>query len=412
MIMLLRTRSLRARTAAAIGTAAAVTLVISGCQFNGVGSLPLPGGPSLGSHPYRVEVDFTNVLDLVPQSVVKVNDVTVGKVTSVQLQGWHARVTCMINGNVHLPSNAVAKISQTSLLGEKFVALSAPSGQSSIGTLSSGSLIPLTRSSEDVQVEQVLSALSMLVNNGGLEQLSTITNELNSALHGNEDTTRDLLKQLNTTVGAFNAQRGTIVQAINNLDSLTAKFAAQNTTIANSLDQITPALRLLADQRAQLTKLLTSTSQLATVADRVINASSADFLANLRALQPIADSLAQTGDQLPKSLEMILTFPFPPTTTNVIKGDYVNQSVTLDLNVGKVLQNLLGGTALSSLGGAASGSGRGTGLTPPLTTAPQAPLGALPGSSVPAGTGSSGAGGSPGSGGLGGLGGLLSGGLG
>ena len=410
---MLRGRSLRARPLA-VATAAVTSLVISGCQFGGVGSLPLPGGPNLGSRPYQVEVDFSNALDLVPQSVVKVNDVTVGKVTAVSLQGWHARVTCVINGNTHLPSNTVARISQTSLLGEKFVALSTPSGAPSIGTLTSGSVIPLTRSAEDVQVEQVLSALSLLVNNGGLEQVSTITNEFNSALHGNEETTRDLLKQLSTTVGSLNAQRGTIVQAITNLDQLSAKFAAQNTTIANSLDQITPALRLLADQRAQLTQLLTSTSQLGTVADRVINASQADTVTNLRALQPIADSLAKTGNQLPKSLELMLTFPFPPTTSNVIKGDYVNQNVTLDLNVSKVLQNLLGGTALSPIGTGVSGLGKAVphlSLAPPLTSAPGSPLGALPGSSVPS-SGKSGSSGSSGSGGLGGLSGLLSGGLG
>jgi phospholipid/cholesterol/gamma-HCH transport system substrate-binding protein len=400
-------RSRRTRIAAAVG-AAAVALAVSGCQFKGVGSLPLPGGPNTGPHPYTVQVDFANVLDLVPQSVVKVNDVTVGKVTNVNLEGWHARVTCVLNGNVHLPANAVAKISQTSLLGEKFVALSAPSAGPSIGKLSSGSVVPLTSSSEDVQVEEVLSAMSLLVNDGGLEQMSTITSELNSALHGNEDTTRDMLKQLTTTVGSLNAQRGTIVQAITNLDSLSAKFAAQNGTIANSLQSISPALRLLADQRAQMTQLLTSTAQLGTVATRVINASQADTVANLKALQPIAESLAKTGNNLPKSLELMLTFPFPPTTTNVIKGDYANQTVTLDLNVSKVLQNLLGGTALSPVAGAAGGKSiPHQNLAPPFTSAPSSPLGAMPGSSVPRGSSGSSSSGTPG-----GLPGLLSGGLG
>jgi phospholipid/cholesterol/gamma-HCH transport system substrate-binding protein len=405
---MLRSRMTPRSVLAAIGVAVAAALTLSGCQFNGVESLPLPGGPNLGPHPYRVEVDFTNVLDLVPQSVVKVNDVTVGKVTSVQLEGWHARVTCMMNGNVHLPGNAVAKIQQTSLLGEKFVSISAPSGAEALGALANGSVIPLTRTTEDVQVEQVLSALSMLVNNGGLEQVSTITSELNSALHGNEDATRSLFKELNTTVGAFNAERGTIVQTINNLDQLTAKFAAQNTTIANSLDQITPALRLLANERAQLTQLLTSTSQLGTVADRVINASQANTVASLRALVPVTDGLAKSGNALPKALELMLTFPFPQTTSNVIKGDYVNQNITLDLNVSKILQDMLGGTSLSSVGNAASGIGGSLphqNLVPPLTSSPQAPLGAIPGAGSKSGS-------SSGSGGLGGLSGLLSGGLG
>ena len=42
---------------------------------NGIYSIPLPGGASLGSHPYQVTAQFANVVDLVPQSAVKVNDV-------------------------------------------------------------------------------------------------------------------------------------------------------------------------------------------------------------------------------------------------------------------------------------------------------------------------------------------------
>jgi phospholipid/cholesterol/gamma-HCH transport system substrate-binding protein len=131
-------------------------------------------------------------------------------------------------------------------------------------------------------------------------------------------------------------------------------------------------------------------------------------VANLKALQPIAESLAKTGNNLPKSLELMLTFPFPPTTTNVIKGDYANQTVTLDLNVSKVLQNLLGGTALSPVAGAAGGKSiPHQNLAPPFTSAPSSPLGAMPGSSVPRGSSGSSSSGTPG-----GLPGLLSGGLG
>ena len=65
---------------------------------------------------------FRDVLDLVPDSTVKVDDVTVGKITDVRLQGYHALVTMQLRNDTELPDNAVASIQQTSLLGEKFVA--------------------------------------------------------------------------------------------------------------------------------------------------------------------------------------------------------------------------------------------------------------------------------------------------
>ena len=66
------------------------------------------------------------MLDLVPQSAVKVNDVTVGAVDKITLDGWHARVRLRLRDSVKLPDNAVAELRQTSLLGEKFVSLSPP----------------------------------------------------------------------------------------------------------------------------------------------------------------------------------------------------------------------------------------------------------------------------------------------
>ncbi len=387
-----------------VAAAAACALVLTGCQFNGVSSLPLPGGPNLGPHPYRVVIEFSNVLDLVPYSLVKVNDVTVGKVVRVQLVSWHAQVTCMLNGDVRLPANAVAKIEQTSLLGEKFVALSAPAGGRPSGALRNGSVIALPRTAEDVQIEQVLSALSLLLNDGGLANIATITSELNAALHGNEGEVRDVLKQLSYAVGTLNAQRGTIIQAIRNLDLLTAKLTRQRATIVTALDQITPAV-----------KLLVATSELGVVTDRVITSSSADLLANLRALQPISANLAKTGAQLPQSLELMLTFPFAKTATNAIRGDYLNLSVKLDLNAANLLRNFLSGTAVSGSSGPPS---RSRGVLPPLTVPPLTapapiPLGAIPpviggkpaaGGSGPSGTASPG--------GTGGLLGLLTGGLG
>ncbi|NED54216.1 MCE family protein, partial [Micromonospora aurantiaca] len=83
-----RTRRRPVRRARLLGAAAiAATAALSGCSFNGVSSLPLPGGPDLGSNPVTVKIEFANVLDLVPQSAVKVNDVSVGKVEDIKLEG-------------------------------------------------------------------------------------------------------------------------------------------------------------------------------------------------------------------------------------------------------------------------------------------------------------------------------------
>jgi len=156
----------------------------------------LPGGAPHGPA-YRVSADFSDVLDLVPQAAVKVNDVTVGSVEKITLSGWNARVQMAIQKSVRLPANAVASIGQTSLLGEKFVELSDPEDQPSQGTLTDGALIPLSRTSRGAEVEEVLGALGLLLNGGGLAQIKTISDELTKALAGRESSV--LVTKLSST---------------------------------------------------------------------------------------------------------------------------------------------------------------------------------------------------------------------
>ena len=80
-------------------------LALTGCDFS-VYSLPLPGGADLGDNPYQVTIEFRDVMDLVPQTSVKVDDVTVGKVDQIKVDGYHAEVTVLLRDSVKLPDNA------------------------------------------------------------------------------------------------------------------------------------------------------------------------------------------------------------------------------------------------------------------------------------------------------------------
>ncbi len=110
------------------------------------------------------------MLDLVPQSGVRVADVPVGRVEEIELnaEDWTAVVTISVNGDVELPANAVAAIQQSSLLGEKYVELAPPGGEEPEGTLEDGALIPLDRTNRNVEVEELLGAMSLVLNGGGL----------------------------------------------------------------------------------------------------------------------------------------------------------------------------------------------------------------------------------------------------
>jgi virulence factor Mce-like protein len=204
------------RPAALLAAFVSAVLVLSGCSIY---DAPLPGGVSTGDNPMTIKVMFRDVLDLVPQSTVKVNDVTVGKVKKVELKGYVAKITVEIPKNVDLPDNARAEIRQTSLLGEKFVQLEKPTDPGS-GKLSNGDTIGLDRTGRNPEVEEVLGALSLLLNGGGVGQLKTIVSEINNTLGGRESEVRSVLDQIRSFMGQLDANKASIVTALENTNRL------------------------------------------------------------------------------------------------------------------------------------------------------------------------------------------------
>jgi phospholipid/cholesterol/gamma-HCH transport system substrate-binding protein len=339
-----RARLPRRPAAAACAVVLAVVLaggIVAGCGsssgFQGIYSLPLPGGPALGSHPYTVKAVFANVVDLVPHASVEVNDVAVGEVTglSVPMGSWNATVTMVVNGSVHLPGNAIAELESSSLLGEQYVELAPePGGPASRAPLRDGATIPLQRTTQNATVEQVLGALSLLLNGGGLAQIHTITVQLNDALAGNEPQIRSLLSEIDTLVTNLNARRSDITSALDGLNQLSQTLSARDQQIGYVLDNLSPGLAVLNQQRQQLVTMLDELHTLSGVAVSTINASEASAVADLKALAPTLRNLADAGNALPDSLQVLFTYPFTNQVLNDIKGDYLNTFLSVTAQPG------------------------------------------------------------------------------
>jgi len=87
-----------------------------------------------------------DTLALNVNSRVRVADVYVGGVRSIELKNWIATLTLDLQSGVKLPKNATAKIGQTSLLGSQHVELAAPPNPSP-EPLRNGDTIPLKNAS-------------------------------------------------------------------------------------------------------------------------------------------------------------------------------------------------------------------------------------------------------------------------
>jgi phospholipid/cholesterol/gamma-HCH transport system substrate-binding protein len=331
-----------------LGALLAALVVLSGCGFRGAYSLTLPGGADVGNQPYTVQAQFDDVLDLVPQSGVRVANVPVGRVTDIKLgSNWTAVVTMIVNSSVKLPANATAKILQSSLLGEKYVQLAAPTAEASQGQLRDGALIPISRTGRSVEVEELLGALSLVLNGGGLANLQTINHELGIALQGRESGVRDTLVQLQGFIGGLDQQKAEINRALDSANALTGTLAAHTQTLKNALDDIGPGLAVLNQQRDLLVQMLQSLARLGDVGTRIINEAGANTVADLQLLQPIISQLAAAGSNLTGSLQLLLTYPFTDKTLSALDyrpdshtggyGLWTNMTATLNLDLREVL---------------------------------------------------------------------------
>ena len=145
----------------------------------------------------------------------------------------------------------------------------------------------------------------------------------------------------------------------------------------------------------------------------MIAQSKADTTANLKALEPILAQLTKAGDDLPASLQLLLTYPFPDSAAGAIKGDYTNLAADLDLN----LTNLAGNLGLPTVPGGGLPTGLPTGVPtglptglppvpslpslPSVPSVPSTPVPSVPDVPLPTGTSSSSSSSSSSSGGVG-----------
>jgi phospholipid/cholesterol/gamma-HCH transport system substrate-binding protein len=328
-----------------VGALAAALATVPACGWHGVNSLPLPGTQGGGAGSYQVQAQMPDVTNIQPNSRVRVGDVTVGNVSKIERQGWHALVTMRLNSDVDLPANATAKIGQTSLLGTLHVELAPPTDGPAEGKLHNGSLIPLAHAGAYPTTEQTLATVSMLLNGGGIGQIQDITKAFATAFTGREQDLRSFIQQLNEFVGHLNDQKRDILTANDSLNRLVGQFAAQKPVVDKALATLPDGLAILNKERDQIVDTTVELGKFLAIAGDVSNQTRDALTAELKDLGPVLESLANAGPDLTRSLSLLATYPWPnETLRNWFRGDYANLTAIIDLTLSRIDTSLFTGT--------------------------------------------------------------------
>jgi len=116
----------RTRVNIAVGIFVILGIVALGYLSIKLGQVSLFGGAT-----YPVTVDFPSVGGLKAGSAVEIAGVEIGRVESIGLADYQARVTLRVKSNIKLQEDSIASIKTKGLIGEKYIRIS-PGGSDKI----------------------------------------------------------------------------------------------------------------------------------------------------------------------------------------------------------------------------------------------------------------------------------------
>jgi phospholipid/cholesterol/gamma-HCH transport system substrate-binding protein len=351
-----------ARFVRSVAALTVVTVTASGCTWSGLNGISLPFTKGGGDDSYEITVQLANAANLVANSEVKYDEVTIGSVRKIELKNWTATLTVGVEGDARIPDDVTAKVAQKSLLGAEYLALADPAGDTSAssGYLARGDVIGLDRTGRYPETEEVLAAGSMLLNGGGLPQIREIAHELNAALGGREGDIKSFMRTSSRLTKRLDGQRDNIATTLIQLDKLSRTVVDDEDKIAKALDEIPEGVELLERDRAEMVNALEAVDGFGKVADRVIGANKADLETNLNNLRPVTAELERNGELIARNADA-LGYPFLVRSGNrTLQGDYINLIGEIEVSAEHVARDWLGGTPLDGLFNGLLGAPMGT----------------------------------------------------
>jgi virulence factor Mce-like protein len=285
----------------------AALLLTAGCGVSAA-DLPLPTGGTAGPS-YRLTAVFDDALNLPDGAHVMLNGDEIGRVREITTRDYTARVEMAVRSDVALPVGTTAELRQATPLGEVFVALHPPTpAPPGAAVLRDGDTIGLPDTTASATVEDLLTAMSALVNGGGLAQVQTIVTELNTATDGRAAQIAHLLGQTRQTLGTLTASTADIDRVLAASEQLAGTLRARSGSVDTAFDDLTPGIRELADQTDRLTDAVRAAGRLSGTGADLLRRSDDDIRDAARDLGPVLDGFARTRPFLGASLRDIVFF--------------------------------------------------------------------------------------------------------
>src|SRR5438132_5304389 len=213
------------------------------------------------SHPFRLAATFRTGDGILVNNEVYMNGSKVGKVSDVIPVNGLARVEMTIDEPAALPifRDSAAEVRKKNLLGETYVEIAR--GQANAGAMETGDEIPVQRTLQTVQIDQVLAILDpqtrdrlkllingagdALTNRGGdmnagahsFNQLATSLNGPAAELKARQEQLDNIVLELQRFYDMLAKQRDQVRDEFVTWNQVTAQLAAQEQQIGTTVQQ-------------------------------------------------------------------------------------------------------------------------------------------------------------------------------
>ncbi|MFL6204761.1 MAG: MCE family protein [Acidimicrobiales bacterium] len=247
-------RSFRDRNPYAVGIVSMLIIgLITGLAF-------MVGLLHLLEDTYTMEGSFTDAAGLRVGDDVKLAGVKVGRVTGVDADRAHGLVTVtwVVNKGVDIREEAGADIALETLLGSKFVRITAPAeGDDLYADLPRDDrVIPVERTTTPVDVFDLTREATNRIEETDNEKLNKLINQLATITEGKRATITDLINSVGTLSSAINEREGQLDALLDSADELSSNLADKDKTLVTLIDSSRTVLDFLVQRRDELATAL------------------------------------------------------------------------------------------------------------------------------------------------------------
>jgi phospholipid/cholesterol/gamma-HCH transport system substrate-binding protein len=240
---------------------------------------------------------------------VKLHGVVVGEVRDISADGSGAQLDLALRPGVldRLPANVTAQMLPTTLFGERYVALVAPPVPSP-QHLTAGATIDQDRSSNAIELQQVLQHVLPLLTALKPAELSATLTAISQALQGRGTELGQSLVQFNEYLGKLNPHLPELNRDIEELVKVTRFYAQAAPDLVNALTDLTKTSRTFVDQRENFARLYSSITDSSQDITEFLRNNSGNIIRLAADSRPSLEKLARYSPEFPCTLKMLKDF--------------------------------------------------------------------------------------------------------